>query len=223
MPTFDPNLPQNGQATDADVLRAQFNALNDKIEAVPAGSSGPQGPAGADGAPGPQGDPGPQGTPGPAGTPGPQGPQGPQGPAGTPPAGTFLLDQSTPQTVTGGLPRFASGLLTNGIYQDPGAGDPPQLVFALGYDNTEITCTRHLLLGTGHEPRLTRENGSLFLRFSGADQQTEGDPNFVNPITAQVKYTPGTAGHWANPKPATLAEALDRLAARVSNNGAQPV
>jgi hypothetical protein len=121
------------------------------------------------------------------------------------------------------VPKFASGLLTNGIYQDPGSGDPPQLVFALGYDNTEITCTRHLLLGTGHDLRLTRENGSLFLRFSGADQQTEGDPNFVNPITAQVKYTPGNAGHWANPKPATLAEALDRLAARVSNNGAQPV
>jgi hypothetical protein len=28
---FNPNEPQNGEVVDADFLRAQFNALNDKI------------------------------------------------------------------------------------------------------------------------------------------------------------------------------------------------
>ncbi len=33
---FDPSKPVNGVLIDADFLRGQFNALNDKIEAVPA-------------------------------------------------------------------------------------------------------------------------------------------------------------------------------------------
>jgi len=68
---FNPNEPQNGDEVDADFLRNQFNALNDKIDAIPAG---PQGPTGA------QGDPGPAG---PQGDTGPQGPQGVPGPAAT--------------------------------------------------------------------------------------------------------------------------------------------
>ena len=36
MPTFNPNEPQNGETVDADLLRAQLNALNDKIDALPA-------------------------------------------------------------------------------------------------------------------------------------------------------------------------------------------
>ena len=55
MPIFNPNEPQNGEKVDADVLRDQFNCLNDKIDAVPAGPPGPQGPAGPQG---PQGEPG---------------------------------------------------------------------------------------------------------------------------------------------------------------------
>ena len=31
---FDPNVPQNGQKLDADVVRAQLNALNDLITAL---------------------------------------------------------------------------------------------------------------------------------------------------------------------------------------------
>ena len=61
---FNPNVPQTGDDVDADVLREQFNSLNDKIDTVPAGPPGPQGPQGVpgnDGAPGPQG---PQGEPG---------------------------------------------------------------------------------------------------------------------------------------------------------------
>ena len=35
MPTFNPNEPQNGETVDADLLRNQFNALNDKVPALP--------------------------------------------------------------------------------------------------------------------------------------------------------------------------------------------
>ena len=36
-------------------------------------------------------------------------------------------------------------------------------------------------------------------------------------------YSPANPGHWAGNPPATLAEAIDRLAAAVSNNGANPI
>ena len=36
-------------------------------------------------------------------------------------------------------------------------------------------------------------------------------------------YSPANPGHWAGSPPATLAEAIDRLAAAVSNNGANPI
>ena len=70
--SFDPTRPIAGVDVDANELRAQFNALNDKIEAIPppipgqkgdkgdpgesiVGPPGSQGPAGNDGAPGPVG------------------------------------------------------------------------------------------------------------------------------------------------------------------------
>ena len=65
--SFNPNEPQNGDEVDADVLRNQFNALNDKITVIPVGPQGPAGAqgetgvAGADGATGPQGPPGQDG------------------------------------------------------------------------------------------------------------------------------------------------------------------
>ncbi|MBI5687852.1 MAG: hypothetical protein HZC54_22505 [Verrucomicrobia bacterium] len=69
MPTFDANHPQNGDEVEADLLRNNFNALNDRdgelaaqIAAIPAGQQGPPGepgpagPAGADSTvPGPAG------------------------------------------------------------------------------------------------------------------------------------------------------------------------
>ena len=83
---FDPNFPTPNTLADADAMRAQLNALNDRIDTT---LPGPQGPQGEPGPQGPQGDPGgppgPQGEPGPQGDPGAQGPQGeigPQGPAG---------------------------------------------------------------------------------------------------------------------------------------------
>ena len=36
-------------------------------------------------------------------------------------------------------------------------------------------------------------------------------------------YAPAIPGHWAGTRPATMAEAIDRLAALASNNGATPV
>ena len=57
MPTFLPNEPQNGETVDADLLRNQFNALNDSITAIPAGPAGPAGAPGPQGAPGTDADP----------------------------------------------------------------------------------------------------------------------------------------------------------------------
>src|SRR5438132_1203736 len=68
---FDPNLPLSSVNVQSAVLRGQFNALNDKIDAT---LVGPQGPQGAQGEAG-----GPQGPQGPQGDGGPQGPQGPPG------------------------------------------------------------------------------------------------------------------------------------------------
>ena len=79
---FNPNEPQNGDEVDADVLRDQFNGLNDKIEAVPAGPQGPAGAQGEAGVQGAQGEQGPQGDAGPQGVQGDTGPQGPQGEPG---------------------------------------------------------------------------------------------------------------------------------------------
>jgi hypothetical protein len=58
---FDPTLPADHAEILSPELRAQFNALNDKIDALPEGPPGPEGPtgpAGENGAPGPQGEPG---------------------------------------------------------------------------------------------------------------------------------------------------------------------
>jgi hypothetical protein len=40
---FDPNYPPLNAPLQSAPMRNQFNALNDKIEAVPAGPQGPQG------------------------------------------------------------------------------------------------------------------------------------------------------------------------------------
>ena len=75
---FNPNEPQNGEEVDADVLRNQFNALNDSITAIPVGPAGPAGAPGADGATGPQGLPGVPGAQGPTGAQGEPGPAVPE-------------------------------------------------------------------------------------------------------------------------------------------------
>ena len=47
-------------------------------------------------------------------------------------------------------------------------------------------------------------------------------PTWVDLASANVGYTPANPGQWASP-PATIAEAIDRLAALASNNGANPI
>ncbi|MCX6900392.1 MAG: hypothetical protein NT105_17065 [Verrucomicrobia bacterium] len=113
--SFHPDLPVNGTKTDANLLRENFNALNDKIDAVPAG---PPGPAGEKGEKGDQGEPGPAGpagadstVPGPAGEPGPAGSQGP--------AGEVSLTQLS--DAINGTPRNVDGLGTLDIV----ISDPP--------------------------------------------------------------------------------------------------
>jgi len=56
---FDPNLPQNGQPLDADVLRVQLQGLVELISSIPKGEKGDPGQNGSDGGPGPQGSQGP--------------------------------------------------------------------------------------------------------------------------------------------------------------------
>ena len=43
---FDPTKPATGSPLESQVIRDQLNALNDEIQAVPAGPPGPQGPPG---------------------------------------------------------------------------------------------------------------------------------------------------------------------------------
>ena len=87
---YDPNFPSSHEELTSPAFRAQFNALNDKIDALPAGPAGPMGPQGPQGDPGPIGPPGnngndggtgPQGNPGADGAQGPQGATGPAGPS----------------------------------------------------------------------------------------------------------------------------------------------
>ena len=79
---FDPTLPKAGTKLRSGEIRANFIALNDRIDAIPAGPPGPSGADGAPGPQGPQGDPGVQGPQGNDGSQGPEGPQGQQGPPG---------------------------------------------------------------------------------------------------------------------------------------------
>ncbi len=130
---FDPTLPKAGTKLRSGEIRANFIALNDEINAIPAG---PPGPAGNAGAPGPMGPPGNDGPQGPAGTGGAPGPQGPPF-ANAVVDGVSTLNPGDSATVstsfdgsnvrfTFGLPRGADGTNgSNGAEGPPGPqGDP---------------------------------------------------------------------------------------------------
>ena len=104
---YDPNFPASHAELTSPAFRGQFNALNDKIDATPAGP------------PGPQGVPGPAGAPGNDGAPGTTGPQGPPF-ASAEVDGVTTLNPGDPATVgaifdgtnvhfTFGIPRGATG------------------------------------------------------------------------------------------------------------------
>jgi hypothetical protein len=89
MPTFDPNHPQNGDRVEADLLRNNFNALNDRdgelaaqIAAIPAGPKGDPGIPGRDGIDGQPGIAGRDGIDGQPGNPGRDGVDGQPGSPG---------------------------------------------------------------------------------------------------------------------------------------------
>ncbi len=75
---FDPTAPAYKSPLVSQVIRDNFNALADAIDALPNGPPGPVGPEGPAGAVGPQGS---EGGTGPAGPEGPQGPPGEVSPA----------------------------------------------------------------------------------------------------------------------------------------------
>jgi hypothetical protein len=106
---FDPLYPQPGTPIRSAPLRKNLNALNDKIDGLPAGPQGPQGQPGPQGPPGEKGDKGDTGDPG--GPPGPQGPEGSQGPQG----GAGPQGDPGPQG-----PPFANAVVDNVTTLDPG-------------------------------------------------------------------------------------------------------
>ena len=164
----NPNEPQNGDEVDADVLRAQFNALNDEITAIPAGPAGPQGIPGAQGAQGPTGA---------DGAIGPQGPQGEPGPQGDPGASVDL----NPLVIPGALPQFNTGLRTTGLWFRDLEDDADLQAFDFTYDDNYIRCARSLAIDNRFLTFIT--GGANWLSFDGMDGLTNGDPNFQNPIT----------------------------------------
>lgn len=82
MPDFDPTVPAYRSPLVSQVIRDNFNALAEAIDAIPDGPPGPPGPQGSEGPQGIPGIVGPPGPEGPAGATGPEGPQGPTGPTG---------------------------------------------------------------------------------------------------------------------------------------------
>jgi len=68
--------------------------------------------------------------------------------------------------------------------------------------------------GTGTFKFLVTDSGfGETVEFVGPDSIDAGD----------IVYTAGNPGHWAGSPPATPGEAIDRLAAALSNNGANPI
>ena len=84
--------------------------------------------------------------------------------------------------------------------------------------------------------------GQTVVVLSAGQKQLIGYPDYANPVPTVAAgwadgvlrdgagnafstgaYTPANSGHWAGTPPATVAEAIDRLAAAVSNTGTTPV
>ncbi|MEI8315855.1 MAG: hypothetical protein WCG79_10445, partial [Verrucomicrobiota bacterium] len=206
-----PNEPQNGETVDADLLRNQLNALNDAINIIPVGPQGPQGVSGNDGAPGPQG------------VQGDTGPQGPQGdPGGTnPELDPVFAASEAAQLVPGDKAKldaavqpgsnvsvFANdaGYMANPM--GPGIGD----IIYNGWDGVNPGGVKPRTLPGGTEGQVLTVG-----RIDGMIA-----PTWADLASQNVGYTPANPGYWASP-PASIAEAIDRLAAAVSENGATPI
>ena len=219
---FDPNYPPHGAEVESAPLRDQFNAVHEEaiapetdpvFAASEAGNLVAGDKAKLD--------------------------------AALQPGTGLKLNQATPQAVTGGAPVFQAGLAI-------GTGTPVTLL-PDGDGRLYVSGDRLTLFGNGSEMTLDQAGIAIGINpnnrvtiNSVAVLTQETDPVFGASEAAQLApgdkakldeahgwgnhaqagyrdYTPGNAGHWQAPAPATLAEALDRLAAAVSQNGAQPV
>ena len=203
MPVFNPNEPQNGETVDADVLRNQLNALNNKIDAVPAGPLGPQGVPGADG------------------------PAGPQGPAGgtNPETDPVFLASEAAQLVPGDKAKIdnalqpgsnVSALVNDAKYlvNPMSTNAPGDMIYTMWSDSSPgAVMNARLPIGTP---------GQILSAVPGWQNGTGVFPGWIDAATITA-YSPANPGHWNGTPPATLAEMGDRLAALLSNNGANPV
>ena len=197
MPTFDPNVPQPGDKLDADVVRNQLNALNEKIDAVPAGPPGPQGP---------------------------QGPQGP--PGGTNPETDPVFQASeAAQLVPGDKAKIdnalqpgsnVSALVNDAKYlvNPMSTVQPGDMVYTMWSDSSPgAVMNARLPIGTA---------GQILSAVPGWQNGTGVFPGWIDPASITA-YSPANPSHWNGTPPATLAEMGDRLAALLSNNGANPI
>ena len=249
--SFNPNEPQNGDEVDADVLRNQFNALNDKITVIPVG---PQGPAGA------------QGETGVAGADGATGPQGPPGQDGNtlPETDPIFAASAAAQFVSGDKAKLDSALqsiILTGHNVSELANDAGYLTTLA---ETDPVFTAWLNTGTAELKSLNMTgvlpqgifwyNAAGFWVSAGGlvaqdmqgmwsvlfdHRQLSAGPEATRTIAATWvdgtlrdgagnafstgAYSPANPGNWAGTPPATLAEMGDRLAAMLSNSGANPI
>ena len=201
MPVFNPNEPQNGETVDADLLRNQLNSLKALIDAVPAGPPGPQG------------------------VPGPQGPQGE--PGGTnPELDPVFTASEAAQLQPGDKAKLDTALqpgsnvsqLANdaGYMANPMSGAVVgDMIYNIWSDTSPgATMKARLAIGTP---------GQVLAATPGWQNGTGVFPAWVDLAGQNVGYTPANPSLWAGAPPTSIAEAIDRLAAAVSNNGATPV
>ena len=214
---FDPTLPAPHSNLTSAVFRNQFTGLKDLIDVIPVGPPGPQG---IPGEPGAQGETGVQGDTGPQGL---QGDQGPQGePGGTnPELDPVFAASEAAQLVPGDKAKLDSaiqpGTNVSQLANDagymanpmgPGIGD----IIYNGWDGVNPGGVKPRTLPGGTEGQVLTVG-----RIDGMIA-----PTWVDLASQNVGYTPVNPGHWASP-PASIAEAIDRLATLASNNGATPI
>ena len=205
---FNPNVPQTGDDVDADVLREQFNSLNDKIDTVPAGPPGPQGP---------------QGVPGNDGAPGPQGPQGEPG-GTTPETVPVFLSSEAAQLVPGDKSKLDNAIqpgtnvsqLANdaGYMANPMSGTVVgDMIYNIWSDTSPgATMKARLAIGTP---------GQILAAMPSWQNGTGVFPAWVDPATITA-YSPNDPTKWAG-SPANLNEAVNRMAAAIASLLGTPI